>query len=90
MLVFNMIRENISDNLKLPKEVLLGASVLHVTGQYEIYIENYKNIIEYTDTLIKLQGKTCKMYITGKNLHIEYFNNEDMKIKGRFKNIEFI
>ena len=42
MLVFNMIRENISDNLKLPKEVLLGASVLHVTGQYEIYIENYK------------------------------------------------
>ena len=57
MLVFNMIRENISDNLKLPKEVLLGASVLHVTGQYEIYIENYKNIIEYTDTLIKLQGK---------------------------------
>ena len=42
MLVFNMIRENISDNLKLPKEILLGASVLHVTGQYEIYIENYK------------------------------------------------
>ena len=82
MLVFNMIRENISDNLKLPKEILLGASVLHVTGQYEIYIENY--------TLKKLLGKTCKMYITGKNLHIEYFNNEDMKIKGRFKNIEFV
>lgn len=85
-----MFRENVSENLNLPKEVLLSASMLHVTGQYEIYIENYKNIIEYTDTLIKLQGKTCKIYINGKNLHIEYFNNDDMKIRGRFKNIEFV
>lgn len=85
-----MIIEKISNNLNLPKDTLMGASIMHITGQYEIYIENYKNIIEYKDDSIRIQGKNCKIYITGKSLHIEYFNNDDMKISGRIKNIEYI
>jgi sporulation protein YqfC len=85
-----MISEMISNNLRIPKDILAGASLMHITGQYELYIENYKNIIEYNEQCVKLQGKTCKIYITGKNLHIDYFNNEDMKISGRIKNIEYV
>ena len=81
--------ENISDTLKLPKDILLGASILHVIGQYEIYIENYKNIIEYTDEQIKILGKSSRIIIIGKKLHIEYFNCDDMKIKGRIEEISF-
>lgn len=85
-----MIIENMATKLNLPKDVLLGASIIHITGQQELYIENYKSIIEYTDKIIKVQGKTSKVYISGNNLHIEYFNHDDMKISGRIKNIEFV
>lgn len=79
-----------SEQFKIPKEVSMGASVMHITGQYELYVENYKNIIAYTNEQIKLQAKTCKIYISGKNLEIEYFNESGMKIHGRLKEIEFV
>lgn len=85
-----MIMDDVSSKLSLPKDVLLRASMIHMIGQYEIYIENYKSIIEYTDTLIKIQAKTCKLIINGQHLHIEYFTNDDMKISGRIKSIEYI
>ena len=56
----------------------MGASVLHVTGQYGAFVENYKNIIEYTGEQIKIQARTCKIVIHGKNLEIEYFNEVGM------------
>lgn len=84
-----MSLENIADALSLPKDIVMEASVLHVIGQYEIYIENYKNIIEFNEDTIKIQARNSKIVITGKHLHIEYFNNSDMKIKGRINEISF-
>ncbi len=84
-----MSLEGIADTLNLPKDIVMGASVLHLIGQYEIYIENYKNIIEFNEKVIKIQARTSKIIITGTHLHIEYFNNNDMKIKGRISEISF-
>ncbi len=85
-----MVIENISENLSIPKDISLGATIFNMMGQYEAYIENYKNIIEYHEERIKLQGKSCKIQIDGKNLKIEYFSTNGMKIKGRFIKIEFL
>lgn len=70
------------DKIDLPKDVLLGMMNIRVTGRYEAYIENYRNIIEYTDTVIKLQGKNVRLKIIGKNLMINCYNKEDMEIRG--------
>lgn len=84
-----MSLEKITDTLNLPKDIVMGASILHLIGQYEIYIENYKNIIEFNENVIKIQARSTKIIITGKHLHIEYFNNDDMKIKGRISDVSF-
>ncbi len=75
------------DRLNLPKDLLLGAMNIVVTGQYEVYIENYKNIVEYTDRVIKIRGKGCNTKILGQGLCIEYFSKDDMCIKGCIKEI---
>ncbi len=85
-----MFIENLSDKLEIPKDVSMGATILRVTGQYGLFIENYKNIIEYTQEIIRIQSRTCKICICGKNLHIEFFNEIGMKVCGRIKSIEFI
>lgn len=81
--------ESVSERLNLPKDVVLGATVLHMLGQYELYVENYRSILDFNEEQIKIKTKTEVLIITGRHLHIEYFNHEDMKIKGRILEIHF-
>ncbi len=83
------MKEQITNSLGLPKDIMLHSSILTITGRNEAFVENYRGIIEYTDTVLKLQTKTCKIRITGKNIVIDYFTNDDMKIKGVFDEIKY-
>lgn len=78
------------ESLKLPKDSLLGASIITVTGNTDILIENYKGILQYSEELILLQGKNCKIELKGKRLNIVYYTNEDMKISGKIESVCFI
>ena len=51
---------------ELPKDVALGMPVLTVLGQMELSLENYRGIIEYTDTLVRIQTKNGQIKVTGR------------------------
>ena len=83
-------KELIVESLKLPKDTMLGAAIVTVTGNREAFIENYKGIIEYTTESIILQGKNCKICFEGKQLSSDYYTNEDMKISGSIDAVRYI
>lgn len=83
-------KELVVESLKLPKDSLLGASIVTVTGNTDAFVENYKGIIEYTSQTILLQGKTCKIEICGRRLGIVYYTNEDMKISGWIESVRYL
>ena len=83
-------RERMAESFKLPKDSVLGASIVTITGNRDVFVENYKGIIEYTDCRIMLQGKNCKIEICGKRLNILYYTNEDMKISGWIENVRYM
>lgn len=83
-------KELVVESLKLPKDSLLGASIVTLTGNTEVFVENYKGIIEYTSQMILLQGKTCKIEICGRRLNIVYYTNEDMKISGYVESVHYL
>ena len=80
-------KELVVESLKLPRDSVLGDSIITVTGNTEILIENYKGILQYSDELILLQGKNRKIELKGKRLNIVYYTNEDMKISGMIESI---
>ena len=82
-------RELLTDSLKLPQDMVLGEFKLSMTGNRELFIENYGGIAEYGEDAILLQTKGDILKITGKHLTIEYYTNEDMKISGIIANIQF-
>ncbi len=82
-------KEQVVDTLKLPKDLLLGASIVTLTGNREAWIENYRGIVEYSDTFVLLQGKACQIGILGKELSIDYYTNEDMKITGYIECVRY-
>ncbi len=83
------IREQVIEQLELPKDFLLGEAIVTVTGRKELLIENYKGILNYEDSFIRIQAKNCRVVITGRNLSIDYYTNEEMKITGFFEQIQY-
>lgn len=83
------LKSRITDAAGIPKDVILGVPIISVTGQNEACIENYRGILEYTDKLIRIQTKLGKIHVTGRGLHIEHYNNDEMKITGHITTLEF-
>lgn len=83
------LKSRLIESTEVPKDVLLGQPLLTILGHMEINIENYRGIIEYTNVLIRVQTKIGQIRITGKDLCIDYYTNDDMKITGRIEIIEY-
>lgn len=87
---FTRSKELIVESLKLPKDTMLGAAIVTITGNREAFIENYKGILEYTTESIVLQGKNARICFEGSSLSIDYYTNEDMKISGKIDALRYI
>ena len=83
------LKEQMSDALQLPKDLTLGAVITTITGKHEAYVENYMSLIEYTDEMIRIQTRTCKLEIHGTGLDIAYYTNEEMKITGELLEVKY-
>lgn len=83
------LKERLVSAANMPKDVVLGASVVTILGTGEVCIENYRGIIEYTDSLIRVQTKGKQIRLKGKQLQIEYYTNDEMKITGCIGSLEF-
>ena len=75
--------------LELPREVASSDIKLTLNGFDEILIENYKNILEYQDVLIKINTFEGAITIYGFNLKLEQMTDEDIKVIGKIDSIEF-
>ncbi|MFR4590541.1 MAG: YabP/YqfC family sporulation protein [Eisenbergiella sp.] len=83
-------KELLAETLRIPKDTVLGASIVTVTGNDQLLVENYRGILEYTSEYILLQGRTCRIRIGGKGLSIAYYTNEDMKIEGKISEVRYL
>ena len=75
---------------QLPKDVFSGAAIISMMGNEEILIENFKSILKYQSDLLLLQCKKNQLQIIGKNLTIDFYTNEEIKITGHISELKFI
>ena len=85
----HFLRNKIAELSELPKDVVMGMPVLTILGQNELCLENYRGIIEYTDSLVRIQTKTGQIRIFGKNLLVIYYTNDEMKVNGQILSVEY-
>lgn len=84
------LKNRISELSELPKDVILGIPMLTMMGQMELNIENYRGIIEYTDSLVRVHTKDGQIRIVGNNLKVDYYTNDEMKVTGHIISIEYV
>ena len=84
------LRERVISAASMPKDVVMGAAVVTVLGNFEVCIENYRGITEYTEKLVRVQTKDGQIRLCGSRLQVEYYTNDEMKVTGKIDTLEFI
>lgn len=83
------ISEKVADAWGVPKDVIMNIPRLTISGDKEIYIENHKGILEYTDSVIRVSTAMGIVKVCGKNLVIDRIRLEDIVISGSFAKVEY-
>lgn len=78
-----------SDSLGLPRDAVKGETIITATGRSSLRIENYRSILIYSDTKIRIQAKRYKLSILGKRLRILYYDKDEMEITGCIETVSF-
>ena len=81
--------EWLADRMQLPAEVLAGAPVFFLNGRNQIWVENFKSILEYQEDVVRIQTGQGKVRIYGRKLCIDEFTRDGMRIIGRIEGVEF-
>ena len=75
--------------LGLPKEVISKTPKLTITGFEEIFIENFKGIIEYEDFFARIKTTIGIININGFNLKLNQMTEDDILVTGKIESIDF-
>ena len=60
-----------------------------MTGDFEVFIGNYRGIAEYSDALVRIRTRTGEIRVTGSRLQVDYYTNDEMKVTGKIGEIRF-
>jgi len=83
------MREKMTNLLSLPKEIALNLPLILATGRNEINIENYKNLIEFTDTKVRLNTSAGTLTIEGTGLILKQITTEHLLVTGKIVNMSW-
>lgn len=83
------ISEKMMDVFELPKNKTGIISAVHITGIHEVMIEGHKGIIEYCESIIRLNTTQFIIKISGKNMEISSLSDEIILIKGIISAVEY-
>ena len=84
------IKEYMTELLSLPKEIVLDLPQIILTGSQEVNIENYKNIIEYTETRIRVNTNSGILLISGHSLLLKQITAEYITVAGEIVKLEYM
>jgi sporulation protein YqfC len=83
------VREKALKALELPRDIILGMPKITVTGDKEVLIENYKGIVEYENTGLKINTELGIVSILGSDFDITAVTDDEIEIEGKISKIDF-
>ena len=75
--------------LEIPKEISSNEPKITIMGFNQIFIENYKGILEYQEFYIRIKKYLGIININGFNLNLTEMTSDDILITGKIESIDF-
>ena len=83
------LKERFADSFSVSKEIIMDTVHISMAGNSEIYIENYRGIVEYKKDIIRISIKDGVLCISGSDLAIQSIRVTDIFISGYIETVEF-
>ena len=83
------VREYLAESMDMPKDVMMDLPKLSVCGDKEIYIENHKGLLEYSDEIISVKMRDGIIRLCGHKLRIISLRSRDIVVNGEFERVEY-
>lgn len=80
----------IAEALDMPLDVICDIPRTEIMGNTEISIENFRGILDYNESCIKINTTIGIIKIEGDELYIDSITDEGAFVKGRIIRLEFI
>lgn len=80
--------ERMTEELRMPPDVIKGNPVIHMLGARHLVIENYKKLVEYKDDCIRVLSGIGTIHVSGGHLRISYYTKDEIKIEGHIIGVE--
>jgi sporulation protein YqfC len=82
-------KTKIANLLALPKEITLNLPLVILTGRQELDIENYKGILEYTETKIRINTRAGLLVAEGDKLRLTQLTAENLRLRGNIERVYY-
>jgi len=84
------IKRYAQDYLDVPNDIAFDLPRITVIGFYQVYIENYKNVVQFTNEYLHLRLTNKEIKIIGEKLVIRKIWTDEILIEGLIKEIRLI
>ena len=74
----------------LPAEAIFKETLATLVGHNELWVENYKALLEYSEGTILLQAGKYMIRVEGERLTISHYIEEHMMICGNIRSITYL
>ena len=79
-----------SDMLDLPKDVIFNLPRMTIIGNLQMYIENHRGVLYFSDSELQLKLNAGMLKIHGKELVIRAIFPEEVFIEGIVEEVKYI
>lgn len=76
------LQANMVDFLEMPSDIMLDLPKLILIGQKELWLENHRGIIEYSQTVIRVNSTVGQITIKGNGLMLKNLKTDQMMVEG--------
>lgn len=85
-----LLREQLSKLFEVPPEVMSDFPKIILAGNQEISIENFNNLVEYTEQKIRMNTRCGMLVLDGVDLKIRKMTADYITIKGTIIQLGFV
>lgn len=83
------LRKYTAQFLDLPKDLVFDIPRITMIGNMQLYIENHRGVLHFSDQLLKLQLSAGSVEIRGRQLVIRAILTEEVFIEGVIEQVNY-